>query len=68
MQHHMQYMIVIMEECNCPHPHYPSCDMFVLRAALNHLHPTTVICVRGAKRKIRCISEEVFRATTAMAL
>ena len=51
VRHHMQEMIVIMEEVNHPHPHCLAFDMFVSWAEINHHHPIISLCLRGSNRK-----------------
>ena len=53
MYHHLRYTLVIMEEGNHPHLHYPNCDMLLPWAELNHCHPEIALCEQGVERKRR---------------
>ena len=47
LHHHVQDMIVILEEGKPPHPRYPECNTFVPWVAQNQRHLATFICTRG---------------------
>ena len=42
--------IVIVEEGNQPHSHFPLCDMFFPQEELNQAHPTSDMCQRRSER------------------
>ena len=44
MHHHMQDIIVNLEEGNLTHPLFPSRDMFVTWVTMNKRHPTIALC------------------------
>ena len=58
VRHHMQEMIVIMEEVNHPHPHCLAFDMFVSWAEINHHHPIIALCLRGSNRKRQQLADQ----------
>ena len=50
--------MVILEEGNFPHPHFPRCDMLVYWSDLNRKHLATAQFARGEERKRRRLEEE----------
>ena len=50
--------IRVLEEGNRPHPCCPRCDMFLPWWYMNGIHPSVVMCARGAESKIRRLVEE----------
>ena len=54
--------IIILEEVNRPHPHFPDWFMFVPWSELNKLHPNTALCARGAERNRRRLTDEEAQA------
>ena len=65
---HVWDKIVIMDECNRPHPHCPSCDIFLPWAALNFHYPSSELFARAAESKRRLLAEEEARAGAVTAL
>ena len=50
MHLHLQDTIVILEEVNQPHPHLPSCDMFIIWVVMkNHQPNNRALHVGGRK-------------------
>ena len=50
---HLQYMLVILEEGNCPHPQCLDCDMFPSWEDLNRSHLINELCA--------CVAEIIHR-------
>ena len=50
VHHHMQDMVVILEEGSHPLPRCPKFDMFVICRALNGRHHANEMCARGEER------------------
>ena len=61
---HVQYIVIILEEENLPHPRCSQCDMLVPRKALNGRHHATAMCKKGAERKRRRTMEAELRDST----
>ena len=55
---HFQETVVIMEEGNTPHPHFPLFDMFVPWRSLNGMHWVTLKCKKGSEWKRRQLAAE----------
>ena len=49
---HVQDTIVILDEGNRPHPHFPYCEIFVPLAALNRHYPTTALVLRVLEQRL----------------
>ena len=58
---HVRYVIMILEEDNCPYPRCPQRDMFVPQKTLNGWHLETSLCRRGMEMKWCHLVEEEAR-------
>ena len=58
VQHHVQDMIVVLEEMNRPLPCCPKCDMVVIWIAFNKTHQATEICSRGGEIQLKYLRKE----------
>ena len=64
VHHHVQYTEVILEEGNQPHLSCLRYDMLLLWASLNGRCLNTVLCSKGAERKLHRLFTEEDRAGT----
>ena len=58
MHHHVQDMIVLLEEGNHTLPRCPKWNMFVYWMELIGMHQATLICAKGSEHKIKRMREE----------
>ena len=61
---HVQYIVIILEEENLPHPRCSQCDILVPCRELNGRRHATAMCKKGVERKRRRMVEAELRDIT----